>query len=313
MKNMIILPCIILSAFLFSCSNNDDKSLSEEAGSVKLSFGPIIQNIMEGQQRQANSCAGAVPAFAELVVSQNGEMVAGTFQDPLQIRFLQDENGAYYTEESAELSMDPGVGVLEYFSILDKNEEIIWLAPKSDINGVSAFVKNPLPMDIKLEVSGPQYVGVEVVCYDKSQADSYGYTFATSDTQGIKFCIFGNYCDENGRHAEAIQYEVSAWTYSGNPEDPKGTSIYQNERSPLDIVDNADGTSTEVAHPLCLSLPDREGEDQYYLEISFNGSLIRSGVISETQVKDLYIGEDRMDYYHFRDGNCNLDVSPDLF
>jgi len=268
---------------------------------------------MSGQERQANSCAGAVPASAELVVSQEGEMVAGTLQQPLRIKFLQDENGAYYTEENPELSLEPGVGVLEYFSILDKSGNIIWLAPKSDAQGVSDFVKNPLPMQIKLEVSGPQYVGVEVVCYDKSQADAYGFGFTTSETRAIEFCIMGAYCDENGRHSEAIQYEVSAWTYSGNSQAPKGTSLYTNQISPLDVIDQSDGTSNEVARPLCLRLPDSDEEDQYYLEISFRGDIIRSGVISEAQVKDLYEGEDRMDSFHFREGNCNLEDSPNLF
>lgn len=309
MRKMIILPCMLLCAILFSCSSNDDKGLEEAEGKVNLSFGPILQDLM---QRQANTCAGAVPAFAEIIVSQDGELVAGTFQDPLRIEFLQDENGAYYTENTPELALEQGVGVLEYFSILDENENIIWLAPKSDVNGVSAFVKNPLPMEITLDVSGPQYVGVEVVCYDKAQADDYGFTFVTSDTQGIEFCIFGNYCDENGRHAEAIQYNVSAWTYSGDPEAPKGSGLYENEISPLDVEDNADGTSSEISRPLCLSLPDGEGMDQYYLEISLDGEPIRSGVITDAQVKDLFVGEDRINYFHFREGNCNLPDSPDL-
>lgn len=144
----------------------------------------------------------------------------------------------------------------------------------------------------------------------RSQAESFDYSFSTSETQGIEFCIFGSFCDENGRQAEAIQYEVSAWTYSGDADDPKEEALYQNEVSPLE---NVEGTSTQAAQPLCLILPDSEGEDQYYLEISFEGKLIRSGVISETQVKELYTGEDRMDYFHFREGNCNLPDSPDLF
>ena len=312
MKKTIILPCMLFCAFLFSCSSNDDKTLDEETEKVKLSFGPILQELMNGQQRQANDCVGAVPAFAEIVVSQDGEMVAGTLMDPLRIKFLQDENGAYYTEENSELSLDQGVGVLEYFSILDEDENIIWLAPRSGSNGISTHVKNPLPMDIKLEVSGPQYVGVEVVCFNKSQEDSYGYNFGISETRGIEFCIFGTFCDENGRQAEAIQYEVSAWTFSGDPEEPKGTELYQDLKSQLEVEDNRDGTSTEVAQPLCLILPDKEGEDQYYLEISFNGELIRSGTITETEVKDLYVGEDRLDSFHFREGNCNLPDSPKL-
>lgn len=314
MKNKLVISCIIFCSILCSCSGADDKVLESEDGKVNLSFGPILQNLMNSQQRQANSCIGAVPSVAELVVSQKGQMVAGTHRDPLRIKFLQDENGAYYTEESAELSLEPGIGVLEYFRILDKHGNPIWLSPQGDANGVSEFVKNPLPLEIQLDVSGPQYVGVEVICVDQNLEDSYGYSFSTSDAvQGIEFCIFGNYCDENGRHAEAIQYEVSAWTFTGDPEDPQGTVIYNRELSPLIITDNEDGSSSSAAEPLCLQLPDTEGEDQYYLEIYYAGSLIRSGTIMDSEVKNLYEGEDRMDYFHFREGNCNLPDSPDLF
>lgn len=147
----------------------------------------------------------------------------------------------------------------------------------------------------------------------KQAESAVDLTFSTSDrTQGLKFCIFGDYCDENGRHAEAIQYEVSAWTFSGNPESPKGALLYEKQLSPLMITDNEDGTSEQSAEPLCLDLPDTEEEDQYYLEIYYGG-LIRSGVITEAQVKALYDGEDRVNYYQFREGNCNLEDSPDLF
>src|SRR5690606_21900533 len=157
MKSLITVPLFIFCSFFLACSN-DDKNLAEESGSVELSFRPILQELMAEQERQATSCAAAVPAFAELVASQEGEMVAGTLQQPLRVRFLQDKNGVYYTEESPELSLDPGVGVLEHFSILDKNGEIIWLAPKSDSGVLSQKVSKPLPMNIRLDVSGPQYV-----------------------------------------------------------------------------------------------------------------------------------------------------------
>ena len=137
--------------------------------------------------------------------------------------------------------------------------------------------------------------------------------FSTSNlTESLKFCIFGDYCDENGRHAEAIQYEVSAWTFSGDSENPKGELLYENQLSPLLITDNEDGTSEQSAEPLCLDLPDTQEEDQYYLEIYYGG-LIRSGVITEAEIRALYDGEDRVDYYQFREGNCNLQDSPELF
>lgn len=143
--------------------------------------------------------------------------------------------------------------------------------------------------------------------------NAVNFSLSTSDAGKIvKFCIFGTYCDENGRQAEAIQYEVSAWVFSGDDEDPQGELLYEKELSPLLITDYEDGTSDQSAEPLCINLPDTEEEDAYYLEIYYGG-LIRSGVVTEAQVKELYDGEDRINYYHFREGNCNLNDSPVLF
>lgn len=152
----------------------------------------------------------------------------------------------------------------------------------------------------------------ENVTTEKSSQNSVNLTVSASTTKTVEFCIFGDFCDENGRHAEAIQYEVSAWTYSGDPEDPRGTMLYEKELSPLLITDYEDGSFDQTAEPLCLILPDTAEEDQYYLEIYYGG-LIRSGVITESQVKDLFDGDDRIDYYQFREGNCNLGDSPELF
>ena len=142
--------------------------------------------------------------------------------------------------------------------------------------------------------------------------NAVNFSLSTSDMiNALTFCIFGTFCDENGRQAEAIQYEVSAWTFSGDPENPQGELLYEKQVSPMIITDNEDGTSEQSAEPLCLNLPDTEEEDQYYLEIYYGG-LIRSGVITDEQVKALYVGQDRVVYYHFRDGNCNLPDSPAL-
>ena len=152
----------------------------------------------------------------------------------------------------------------------------------------------------------------ENVTTEKSSQNSVNLTVSASTIKTVEFCIFGDFCDENGRHAEAIKYEVSAWTYSGDPEDPRGTMLYEKELSPLLITDYEDGSFDQTAEPLCLILPDTAEEDQYYLEIYYGG-LIRSGVITESQVKDLFDGDDRIDYYQFREGNCNLGDSPELF
>ena len=68
---------------------------------------------------------------------------------------------------------------------------------------------------------------------------------------------------------------------------------------------------------MCITLPDGPGLDEFYLEITLlypgeEGTLIRSGLISDVDVRSLFNGEDEVEYYHFREGNCNLEDSPVL-
>jgi glucose/arabinose dehydrogenase len=68
-------------------------------------------------------------------------------------------------------------------------------------------------------------------------------------------------------------------------------------------------------------LPDSEGSDEYYFEITLLGSqayatqarIIRSGVISDDDVRALYDGEDNTEAFHFREGNCGTGDTPALF
>jgi hypothetical protein len=74
---------------------------------------------------------------------------------------------------------------------------------------------------------------------------------------------------------------------------------------------NNDGD--DYSDPLCFFLPDREGEDDYYIEISIDGTVVRSGTFNDADVKDLFDGDDNVDYYHFMAGSCSTGDTPDLF
>lgn len=333
MRNSILTKAFLCSllVLLFSCSNDSEVLTEPEQGKTSLSFAAVLNDLIadRGAVKQQlgdfPECSADAPAFVDVVVSLSGEPVAGTFDEPLRLSVGYDD-GIYFTLEAPELELEPGIYQLEYFSVLNEDLQLIWLAPREEPgeDNFAALVDSPLPLEIDLRAFTKKYVNVDVLCFDDRQVNSYGYLFFDIlPNRAIEFCIFGNFCDENGRHAEAMRFAASVWTYSGNQGNPRGELLYENEENGIIVEDDFEnGVSTTYATPLCLSLPDGQGLDRYYVEISLLDGLgynapgspvIRSGVISDEEVRSLFDGADNVDYFHLREGNCNLNDSPDLF
>ena len=329
MKKPILTIWVACALFLlFSCSSDEQIVKEPEQGKATLSFAAVLNDLITtGKQQLGNipQCSEEAPVFVEVVVAHDGVEIAGTFQQPLRLTVHTDSGGNYFTGEAAELELVPGTYSLEYFRVLDENLQVIWIAPREEAGEINfaGMVDTPLPLEIDLRAGTKKYVDVDVLCFDDRLVNYYGYLFFDlQENEAIKFCIFGNYCDENGRHIEAVSYSVSVWNYSGNDAAPKGTVLYENLQNGIWISDDFEnGISETGSDPVCIALPDTAGEDQYYFEITVLGgvgaeapnSLIRRGVITDTDVRSLYSGSDSVDYYHFREGNCNLEDSPALF
>lgn len=328
MKKCSFIPILILFFYLTGCSS-DDTTMKENSDS-SLSFGVFLQdftlNTSESKQTSSNLpvCSDADPAYAEIVLAKDGVPVVGTPGSPHQVAFIHnDKNGAeeIYTKESADLELEPGSYTLEYFQVLDGDGNVIWVAPlSSNPTGFAKYVNAALPLTINLGAGVKKYVEVDVLCFDDRFVNQYGYSFfELQDTEAIEFCIFGNYCLENGRHAEAARYSVSIWNYSGDPDDPKGANLYLDVENSIIITDFEDESETS-AEPLCFALPDRAGTDEYYLELRLldfgyetEEAVIRKGVFTDEDVKDLFAEGNSLEYYHFREGNCGMEDSPQLF
>lgn len=334
MKNSILTTALLtgLICMCFSCSDNKESLTEMDQEKTSLSFAAVLNDLIsekaavKQQQGSLPECSENAPAFVDVVVSLDGEPVAGTFQEPLRLQVSQNEQGTYFTLEDPELELEPDIYSLEYFSVLDAALQVIWLAPreKPGEENFGGLVDSPLPLEIDLRAFTKKYVNVDVLCFDDRVVNEYGYLFFDLETsQAIEFCVFGNYCDENGRHAEAVSFDVSVWEYSGNQTTPKGELLYENIPNGIIVEDDFEnGISTTYAEPVCLTLPDREETDRYYVEITlfdgvgyqFEGDpVIRSGVITDAEIRSLFVGPDSLDYYHFREGNCNLEDSPELF
>ncbi len=322
----IFVLMLFLGTFL-SCSKDDGKS-NLDPEMATLSFGSLL-NDMAGNRTAIKEhlndlpeCSDAVPAYVEVALSLDGAWAVGSDTNPVRVElnpnpadFDGDGVDNYFTKESSDLELVPGDYSLEYFQVFDANGNMLWIAPRS--GGFENFVTNSLPLEISLRAGVKKYVSVDVICFDDRVVNEYGYLFF--DIQGnklIKFCIFGNFCNDNGRHFPA-HFSVNVWKYSGDSNNPRGQVITENSSNNVGVNDAGDA----FADPLCVVLPDSEGNDEYYFEITLLGSqaydtqprIIRSGVITDDDVRALYDGEDNTEAFHFREGNCGGEDTPDLF
>lgn len=331
MRKYRLLPGILIATvLLFSSCTGEEESLSSQSNQAMLSFNALFndQTFRQNSKQSAEvpACSSGLPVFVDVILSRNGVFVAGTEDEPLRLALDPnatdlDNDGTldYFTGESASLKLSPGTYTLEYFTVLDANGNLIWIAPNDDgtKGGFNELLENSLPLEIRLGAGVKKYVDVGVVCFDNRIVNQYGYLFF--DLNGIEvipFCIFGNYCDEAGRHAEYVRYSVNVWKYSNDPLFPKGELLYEDLVSAVIVTDYEDYAET-AAEPLCINLPDGPGFDEYYIEITMiepgtSNEIIRSGLISDVDVRNLFSGDDELEFYHFREGNCNMEDSPVL-
>ncbi len=319
MRNFrICLAGIAVFAMLFtSCSKEDGNLLQDrDVEKATLSFGAILNDLANNRSSTKQSlddlpeCSDEDPFYVMIILSQDGSNVVGSMEAPFRINLASNQ---FFTVEVPELELTPGEYSLDYFAVYSEAGELIWLAPNAGL--FEGFSDNPLPLLINLNAGVKKYVEVSVMCFDDRFVNEYGYLFFDLvPTQAIEFCIFGNYCDETGRHYPAA-FSVSVWNYSN---ETQGALLHSNLSNTVALNNDGDYAGTTV----CMALPDTAGLNEYYFEITLLNSdaygavteeVIRSGVITDDDVRALFDGDDNNDYYHFRHGDCNLADSPDLF
>ena len=326
MKKFNHLSFLIVFALLFtSCSKEDSVDVVNGPAKSTLSFGTFLNDMTANKAaiKQAfeniPECSDDAPVYVEVVLSQNGSPVVGTIGDPLRVNVNSnpadyDEDGVeeYFTNESADLELDPGTYSLEYFTVLNANEEIIWVAPydDGDAESFAGFVNSSLPLEIHLTAGAKKYVDVEVLCFDDRVVNEYGYQFFDLETnEAFEFCFFANLCDENGKHYPA-HYSVDVWIGT----DDTGKLLYSDK---MNAVDN-EGENPSAA-PLCLALPDLpkydNDEDYIYYEVTLMdwggvyGDVeenVISGTLSRNDIEANFDGDNQVDYEHLRFG-CDDD------
>lgn len=316
LKNYLFL--LLFSTLIFTSCTKEDAGLIENTNPdmAILSFAPILDNleniVATGRQAEGDipACSAAAPAYVNIILTSNEMNVVGEEGSPFRIDLV---DGQLFTQEVPELELEPGTYVLEYFEVFDAEDNRIWVAPMTG-GDLANFVENPLPLEINLGAGVKKYVDVTVLCFDDRMVNEYGYLFFDLVPEvAIEFCIFGNYCDETGRHYPAA-FSVSVWNYANGQ---IGSSLYTDLSNTVTLNNDGDYAGT----PLCIALPDREGEDEYYFEITLldsdaygdiNNRIIRVGTITDVEVKEFFDGDNNLDYYHFREG-CENDDTPPIF
>lgn len=314
MKRIHFFAVYITACLLIMSSCSKDENALHDPETASLSFGPVLNDFITSQATKQSledlpECSDASPSYVMIILSQNGTNAVGSEATPFRVNLV---SGQEFTVEVPELELSPGQYSLDYFAVHNNAGDLIWVAPAEGI--FTDFVETPLPMAIDLAAGVKKYVEVDVLCFDNRFVNEYGYLFFDIDTtEAIEFCIFGNYCDATGRHYPAA-FSVNVWRYiNGAP----GAQIYSNLTNDVSLNSEGDYAGSTV----CMALPDTAGEDEYYFEISLLNSdaygeiteeVIRSGVITDEDVKDLFVGEEANNYYHFREG-CGGEDAPGLF
>lgn len=315
-KFQILLLALGMCLAMTSCSKDEVLNKDVAAQKASISFEAILQDLEANRLASKQSldelpeCTDDDASYVMIILTQDGVNVVGTQEQPFRIDLVANQ---IFTEEVPELELDPGTYSLDYFGVYNEAGELIWLAPNAGL--FAEYLENPMPIAIELNVGVKKYIEVSVICFDDRFVNEYGYLFFDLDTaQAIEFCVFGNYCDETGRHYPAA-FSVDIWSYSNGE---TGTQLYTNVVNTVAINDAGDYAGS----PLCFALADTAGLDEYYIEIGLLNSdaygavteeVIRSGVITDEDVRNLFDGDDATDYFHFREGACNLNDSPMLF
>ena len=318
---------LVAFALVFTSCSKDEGVAEQSKDKATLSFTTVLNDLVNNKAAlkqelsELPDCSDDAPAYVEVVLS--GTEAVGTMENPLVVavnptpgNYDADPELEFFTEESTALELEPGAYTLEYFAVYngdpaDPASSIIWIAPHTG-GTLASFVDTTLPMDFNLGAGAKKYLDVEVLCFDNRVVNEYGYLFFDIEEQrAIEFCVFGNYCDENGRHFPA-HFRVEVWTYSGDSANPKGTPLFDPQNPYINEV-GVNNEGDAYADPLCFPLPDGPGVDRYYGEIyvlEFGddedaGRRVVSGVFTDANVRNLFGQGDTVDYYHFRE-NCEM-------
>ncbi|MCG9970077.1 hypothetical protein [Christiangramia crocea] len=318
--NRYIAFVAVLAMLFTSCSKEeattspvDDPSVQ----SVDLTFGAMLNDLsnramVQSQNKshfdQVPDCSDAEPAIARIGFSYGGNSYE------TDVAILSDESG-YFTDYSEDLKIPvPNNGsvevTLDSFMVYDGDPDgdgtLIWIAPiESEEGQFDGYVDTALPFSFDVEDGTKPYIDVEVLCFDRRMVNEYGYVFFDILPDVIyPFCLFVNYCDENGRHYVA---DYSVDLYFGT--DDTGIQLYDHTEESAMAMTGDYGNGAFYADPLCLvvpgppaNLPDNE---PYLYLVIYPEDWDGTGDIDNTPTEGISITWEMVSGYLNDDGTTN--------
>ena len=298
------LACLTVFALVFTSCSKDETPSGDTGEKATLSFGAIVNDLANKTSNKQSAvgdlpaCSDDAAAYVHIVLLEGNTPVVGTTAQPYRVDLVP---GQIFTEEDANLELDPGTYTLDHFSVYNAAGELLWIAPKGGV--LAQFVDNALPLTIPLGAGVKKYVDVSVLCYDDRDVNQYGYQFFELDrSEWFEFCFFANYCAPNGRHFPAkFSVDISV----------NGVPLYTDREN----VVGTNGDGDRFAEALCLPLPniadfaDNEDYIDYTITLlDWNGvydatdGQVFSGSLSRDDIEANFDGPNNIDYEHFRFG-----------
>lgn len=242
----------VCSLLLTSCSKDEAGSSDISDNVASLSLGPILQDAnFTRQQEMIPECSDEAPAYAQIRLEYGDD---NTVVETI-VGISSDDQGLF-TEYSDDLEIPipsgettVSVTVTDFVVWSDDGGapgEVIWVAPKMG-SDYAMFVDNPLEQTFDLRAGSKNYVEIEVICFDDRDVNLYGYQFFDITPVPLyEFCIFANYCSDEGRHYTA-NYFFTLFEYSDGE---VGDVIYEGLAPETGMSDG-----TYWADPLCVVVP----------------------------------------------------------
>jgi hypothetical protein len=239
-------------ALLLGSCSKDDISSSEDFTSenvAHLTLGPVLGSFQNeiNKAHVPPQCTDDTPAYAgiRLLYGPNNVVV----ETEVDIKM---DNQGYFTVYSDDLEIPVKNGntvsiTLTDFVVYNDNDQSIWAAPKSG-SDYAQFVTHTLSRQFDLRAGSKNYVNVEVLCIDNRTVNQFGYQFFDiTPIELYEFCVFANYCTDQGRHYTA-DYTLELYKYSDGQ---VGDQIALLQDSPTKGIDGG----TYWADPLCMFIP----------------------------------------------------------
>jgi len=320
-----LMASLALIFFLFTSCSQDEPVGKEELGEnmAVIELGPLLNDFLNRQaQGDIPACSDDAPAYARIMLTHEMGSV------DVVVPILSDESG-FFTDYDEELAIPiPDGETTTEVSLTDflvyaeePGAEVmpIWVAPKEG-SDYENFVNDPLPIVFDLRAGSKKYVSVEVLCFDDRDVNLYGYQFFDLiPVELYEFCVFVNYCTDNGRHYTG-NYNLDIDYLLGD----EVINLYDGE-SPVTGNTEDDDSGEWYADPLCLAIPAPmydETDSDIYLRVTVTltawddnygdpvGNYSEVIELSWNDVQSYFSDDDTIDYEHIF-FNCGDDPTQD--